>query len=338
MYFSKRCVYFCHLCHQPTFDLTSTQLLGIWPTLMNCASDVSPENKHAHAQQEKQHYRCKITIRQECCLVYLCVNLSVVSFILFQITPKGNKSINSQAFLFRTGNVYLIHPWASLSLCPPPPCLPPSSSLCVHLPLPSLPSPPSLPSLPSLSDGFSVSGLGDWFRLWMVGRRAACTLVCAAGTALCSDSMMNYWPFNTHGGECELEIRKKKRDGMRRRETISKLQWENRTVKINAIARGLRRGGTNVNLWLNLMIHVWIENVLSVCVCVSVRVSVRVCACACVCVCVRVCACACACVCAPSPLSRQASLIALNESCSVKTQAVLGARGRKNVLPVTKLN
>lgn len=41
---------------------------------------------------------------------------------------------------------------------------------------------------------------------------------CAAGTALCSDSVMNYWPFNAHSrdsvsGEKKRERRYQKRGG-----------------------------------------------------------------------------------------------------------------------------
>lgn len=48
---------------------------------------------------------------------------------------------------------------------------------------------------------------------------------CAAGTALCSDSVMNYWPFNTHSRD-GVSGGKKERDGMRGEEAMLKLQRE----------------------------------------------------------------------------------------------------------------
>lgn len=43
---------------------------------------------------------------------------------------------------------------------------------------------------------------------------------CAAGTALCSDSVMNYWPFNTHRDSVRG---KKEKDRMRSKEAMLKL-------------------------------------------------------------------------------------------------------------------
>lgn len=41
---------------------------------------------------------------------------------------------------------------------------------------------------------------------------------CAAGTRLCSDSVMNYWPFNTHSSDSVRRGREKKKekDGIKR--------------------------------------------------------------------------------------------------------------------------
>lgn len=163
-------------------DTTSAQLLGIRPTLMSYICVVTLKNKELH-QQQKATWLMAHYIWASVCLVCWCIRLSH-DFCFFLISNHTQGKLNCstyEAFLSVSsqGNVYLIHTGLfCLSACPPTLLLPFFLSACMHLSLPLLYLCLTLP------DGFSVSGLGDWFQLWMAGRRAACTLVCSRDCTL----------------------------------------------------------------------------------------------------------------------------------------------------------
>lgn len=150
--------------------LTSTQLLGIRPTLISCVCVVSLKNKQLHKQPKTD-----VTLHSGQDVVSLSMHLFMHSIFF---SSNGNWSTHeafwsaSQAKFISSTQVFC------LSVCPAPPFLPPSSFFSTSLFL-------SLFCLClTLSDGFSVSRLGDWFQLWMAVRRAACTLVCSKDCTL----------------------------------------------------------------------------------------------------------------------------------------------------------
>lgn len=152
-------------------DTTSTQLLGIRPTLISYICVVTLKNKQQQ-QQKKQYDWWNVTSGPAFCLVYWCC-LSH-DFCSFKSHPREIKLLNLwNLFVCIQSRKCLLNPHkAFLSACPPTLCLPLHVLVCLFLLCLTLP------------DGFSVSGLGDWFQLWAAGRRAACTLMCSRNCTL----------------------------------------------------------------------------------------------------------------------------------------------------------
>lgn len=156
-------------------DTTSTQLLGIRPTLISYICVVTLKNKQQQ-QQKKQYDWWNVTSGPAFCLVYWCC-LSHDFCSYFKSHPREIKLLNLwNLFVCIQSRKCLLNPHkAFLSACPPTLFL--SSSQCTCLVCLFL-------LCLTLPDGFSVSGLGDWFQLWAAGRRAACTLMCSRNCTL----------------------------------------------------------------------------------------------------------------------------------------------------------
>lgn len=109
-------------------------------------------------------------------VLFSLLMLPISWFVLISNHTQGKLNCSTyETFLSVSsqGNVYLIHTRLfCLHVHLHSFCLPLHVLVCLFLLCLTLP------------DGFSVSGLGDWFQLWAAGRRAACTLMCSRNCTL----------------------------------------------------------------------------------------------------------------------------------------------------------
>lgn len=187
---------------------------------MSCICVATLRNKH---RQQKQRSRCSFTVRPGCCLACLCICLLIETLSFFEISSKRKQMFKKCLWdlwmcIKPKKCVFNSHKLLYLSAYPPKDFL--LSFLCLPLSLLCL--------CLNLPDGFSISGLDDWFQLWTAGRQAACTLVCSRDCSLTlwwitgplihsRDSVSEKWDRLDERERCKVKIEMQREEARVRR-------------------------------------------------------------------------------------------------------------------------